>query len=67
MQGGGVLVLKSKEIIVIQLNVKGPKEVEIIADEILPKGGKIIVATIYMPPYTNTWNEDGYRKLAENT
>ena len=41
--------------------------VELIAVEVKTKEGDIIIATIYMPPQTKTWEKERYTELIENT
>ena len=41
--------------------------VELIVVEIKTKEGDIIIATVYMPPQTQTWGKEIYTELIENT
>ena len=66
-QGGGVMILTSKELQVKQIHANSLEMVELIAVEIKTKEGDIIIATVYMPPQTRTWEKEMYTEMMENT
>ena len=66
-QGGGVMILTCKELQVKKIHANTIEMVELIAVEVKTKEGDIIIATIYMPPQTKTWEKERYTELIENT
>ena len=65
-EGGGVMILTSKEIQAKQICLDIDKEVEMVVIEVKTKEGDIIISNIYVPPQTRTWGRDEYNKLTEN-
>ena len=66
-KGGGIMILTKKELQVKEIDLGIPTQVELIAVEISTTEGEIIVANVYMPPKTNTWERSEYEDMAENT
>lgn len=57
------MISMSKELQTKQSFVNPLDDVKLIGSRVTAKEEEVIIANIYMPPQTNTWGKEEYRKL----
>ncbi len=65
--GGGVMLLVRKDLLVESVTY-GMKEAEVLKISLRQNIGRYHnVVVTYVPPYSNSWREDEYKKMLEDT
>ena len=65
--GGGVMILTKKDLIVKEMEHHTSDNVELVSVEVITEDGVVTVATLYMPPKTRAWENEEYTELMKNT